>query len=95
MEAKEIRKIDDFILFGVAAADQAIKDANWAPQEEEDLLKTGVMIGSGIGGLQSIGDTALLIKEKGPRRVSPFFIPGALNCASTCWYKSSNNDIFF
>ena len=78
MDAKEIRKIDDFILYGVAAADQAIKDANWTPQQEKDLLKTGVMIGSGIGGLQSIGDTALLIKEKGPRRVSPFFIPGAL-----------------
>ncbi|PQM66041.1 MAG: beta-ketoacyl-[acyl-carrier-protein] synthase II [Rhodobacteraceae bacterium] len=78
MDAKEIRKIDDFILYGVAAADQAIKDANWNPQDEKDLLKTGVMIGSGIGGLQSIGDTALLIKEKGPRRVSPFFIPGAL-----------------
>ncbi len=78
MDAKEIRKIDDFILYGVAAADQAIRDANWTPQAERDLLKTGVMIGSGIGGLQSIGDTALLIKEKGPRRVSPFFIPGAL-----------------
>ncbi len=78
MDAKEIRKIDDFILYGVAAAEQAIKDANWTPQQENDLLRTGVMIGSGIGGLQSIGDTALLIKEKGPRRVSPFFIPGAL-----------------
>jgi len=78
MEAKERRKIDDFILYGVSAAEQAIIDANWKPQKEQDLLKTGVMIGSGIGGLQSIGDTAVLIKEKGPRRVSPFFIPGAL-----------------
>jgi 3-oxoacyl-[acyl-carrier-protein] synthase II len=78
MSLKERRKVDDFILYGVCAADQAIKDADWYPNSEEDLLKTGVMIGSGIGGLQSIGETALLIKEKGPRRVSPFFIPGAL-----------------
>ena len=78
MSPKDRRKVDDFILYGICAADQAVRDAGWIPDKEEDLLKTGVMIGSGIGGLQSIGDTANLIKEKGPKRVSPFFIPGAL-----------------
>jgi len=78
MEAKERRKVDDFILYGIAAADQAVKDADWTPQDDESRLRTGVMIGSGIGGLNSIAETALLIHEKGPRRVSPFFIPGAL-----------------
>ncbi|PRY90160.1 3-oxoacyl-[acyl-carrier-protein] synthase II [Donghicola tyrosinivorans] len=78
MPAKERRKVDDFILYGVAAATQAVHDAGWTPEDEESLLRTGVMIGSGIGGLNSIAETALLIKEKGPRRVSPFFIPGAL-----------------
>ena len=75
---KEQRKIDDFILYGIAAADQAVTDADWKPQDEADRTRTGVMIGSGIGGLQSIAETAVLIKERGPRRVSPFFIPGAL-----------------
>ncbi|MEN8740612.1 MAG: beta-ketoacyl-ACP synthase II [Phaeobacter gallaeciensis] len=80
---KEQRKVDDFILYGMAAADMAVKDANWTPRDEESLLRTGVMIGSGIGGLSSIADTAVLIKERGPRRVSPFFIPGSLiNLAS-------------
>jgi 3-oxoacyl-[acyl-carrier-protein] synthase II len=78
LEPKEQRKIDDFILFGIAAAEMAVRDANWTPEDEEDRLRTGVMIGSGIGGLSSIADTAVLIKERGPRRVSPFFIPGAL-----------------
>ncbi|EYD77092.1 3-oxoacyl-[acyl-carrier-protein] synthase, KASII [Rubellimicrobium mesophilum DSM 19309] len=78
MEPKEQRKVDDFILFGVAAAQQAIEDSGWLPQTDEDRNRTGVMIGSGIGGLKSIQDTTLLLKEKGPRRVSPFFIPGAL-----------------
>lgn len=78
MAPKEQRKVDDFILFGVAAAEMAVKDAGWTPTDEEDLLRTGVMLGSGIGGLSSIADTAILIKERGPRRVSPFFIPGAL-----------------
>ena len=64
MSSKDRRKVDDFILYGICAADQAVRDAGWAPDKEEDLLKTGVMIGSGIGGLQSIGDTANLIKEK-------------------------------
>ena len=78
MEPKERRKVDNFILFGIAAADQAVQDAAWTPEDEASRLRTGVMIGSGIGGLNSIADTALLIHEKGPRRVSPFFIPGSL-----------------
>lgn len=83
MEPKDRRKVDDFILYAMAAADQAVRDAGWMPEDEEDRLRTGVMIGAGIGGLSSIADTAVLIKEKGPRRVSPFFIPGALiNLAS-------------
>ncbi|SPF80841.1 beta-ketoacyl-ACP synthase II [Pseudoprimorskyibacter insulae] len=78
MAPKERRKVDDFILYGIAAAEQAVTDAGWKPEDEESRLRTGVMIGSGIGGLNSIAETAILIKEKGPRRVSPFFIPGAL-----------------
>lgn len=78
MEPKERRKVDDFVLYGLAAATQAVRDAGWTPEAEEDRLRTGVMLGSGIGGLQSIEATTLLIHEKGPRRVSPFFIPGAL-----------------
>ena len=78
LEPKEQRKVDDFILYGIAAAEQAIRDANWKPESEEAKLRTGVMIGSGIGGLSSIADTAVMMEEKGPRRVSPFFIPGAL-----------------
>lgn len=75
---KDQRKVDDFILFGIAAAQQAVEDSGWKPTEDADLHRTGVLIGSGIGGLQSIAETAVMIKEKGPRRVSPFFIPGAL-----------------
>ncbi|MEM8632271.1 MAG: beta-ketoacyl-ACP synthase II [Pseudomonadota bacterium] len=83
MEPKERRKVDDFILFGMAAAAQAVKDAGWEDPTEEEKLRTGVMIGSGIGGLSAIADTAVLLKERGPRRVSPFFIPSALiNLAS-------------
>ena len=78
MAPKERRKVDDFILYGVAAAEMAVADAGWKPVGEEDRLRTGVMIGSGIGGLNSIANTAVMIKERGPRRVSPFFIPGAL-----------------
>jgi 3-oxoacyl-[acyl-carrier-protein] synthase II len=78
MQPKERRKVDDFILYGIAAAEQAVRDAGWTPEAEEDRLRTGVMIGSGIGGLNSIAETAVLIHERGPRRVSPFFIPGAL-----------------
>jgi len=78
LEPKERRKIDDFILFGLAAAQQAVQDSGWMPEADADRERTGVMIGSGIGGLQTIAETALLIDKKGPRRVSPFFIPGAL-----------------
>ena len=78
MAPKERKKVDDFILFGMAAAEQAVKDAGWTPEDQEDLLRTGVMIGSGIGGLSSIADGAITLKEKGPRRISPFFIPGSL-----------------
>jgi 3-oxoacyl-[acyl-carrier-protein] synthase II len=78
MEPKDRRKVDDFILYGMAAAAQAVADSGWEPQTEEERCRTGVMIGSGIGGLTSIAETAVLIKERGPKRVSPFFIPGAL-----------------
>lgn len=78
MDKKEQRKVDEFIQFGMAAAIQAVEDSGWKPEDTESRERTGVMIGSGIGGLNSIAETAILIKEKGPRRVSPFFIPGAL-----------------
>jgi 3-oxoacyl-[acyl-carrier-protein] synthase II len=78
MEPKDRRKVDDFILYGMAAAAQAVKDAGIEDLSAAEKLRTGVMIGSGIGGLGSIAETAKLIAEKGPKRVSPFFIPGAL-----------------
>jgi 3-oxoacyl-[acyl-carrier-protein] synthase II len=78
MAPKERRKVDDFILYGLAASQMAVEDSGWTPEDTESLERTGVMIGSGIGGLQSIEQTTLLMAEKGPRRVSPFFIPGAL-----------------
>ncbi|AYE86009.1 beta-ketoacyl-ACP synthase II [Sulfitobacter sp. D7] len=78
MEPKEQRKVDTFILFGMAAAQQAVEDSGWMPTEKEDQERTGVLIGSGIGGLNSIANTAVMMAEKGPRRVSPFFVPGAL-----------------
>ena len=78
MEPKEQRKVDTFILFGMAAAQQAVEDSGWMPTEREDQERTGVLIGSGIGGLNSIANTAVMMEEKGPRRVSPFFVPGAL-----------------
>ncbi|RYB06321.1 beta-ketoacyl-ACP synthase II [Lichenibacterium ramalinae] len=78
MEPKEQRKVDDFILYAVSAATQALSDAGWAPSTYEEQIETGVMIGSGIGGLGGINDAALLVGEKGPRRLSPFFIPGRL-----------------
>ncbi|MFP4450225.1 MAG: beta-ketoacyl-ACP synthase II [Rhodosalinus sp.] len=78
VEAKERRKIDEFIVYGLAAAQQAVEDAGWTNPPEEEKLRTGVMIGSGIGGLNAIAETAYLIRDKGPRRVSPFFIPGSL-----------------
>jgi 3-oxoacyl-[acyl-carrier-protein] synthase II len=83
MESKEQRKVDEFIVFAMAAAEQALQDAGWRPQSPKDQEETGVLIGSGIGGLQGIEKAALLLQEKGPRRLSPFFIPGRLiNLAS-------------
>ncbi|MCW0181738.1 MAG: beta-ketoacyl-ACP synthase II [Zavarzinia sp.] len=83
MEPKEQRKVDDFIIYAVAAATQAVQDAGWESPSAEEALRTGVLIGSGIGGLNGIAEAALLLQEKGPRRISPFFIPGRLiNLAS-------------
>ena len=83
MEPKDQRKVDDFILYAMCAARQALDDADWHPSTEEERCVTGAMIGSGIGGLSGIADTAILLKERGPRKVSPFFIPGRLvNLAS-------------
>ncbi len=83
MLPKEQRKVDDFILYAVAAADQALADSGYTPDTDEQRERTGVLIGSGIGGLQGIAETSLLLRDKGPRRVSPFFIPGRLiNLAS-------------
>ena len=83
LSPKDQRRVDDFILYAIAAADEAVRDANWMPEDEASRVRTGVIIGSGIGGLSTIADTAIELKEKGPRRVSPFFIPSALiNLAS-------------
>ncbi|MCC8984159.1 beta-ketoacyl-ACP synthase II [Bradyrhizobium acaciae] len=83
MEPKDQRKVDDFIIYAMCAAKQALDDADWHPKSDEDQFATGTMIGSGIGGLTGIAETAVLLKERGPRRVSPFFIPGRLiNLAS-------------
>ncbi|HEX4411597.1 MAG TPA: beta-ketoacyl-ACP synthase II [Xanthobacteraceae bacterium] len=83
MEPKEQRKVDDFILFAMSAATQALNDADWHPKDYDDQIVTGVLIGSGIGGVEGIAETALVLRDRGPRRVSPFFIPGRLiNLAS-------------
>ena len=83
MEPKEQRKVDDFILFAMSAARQALDDASWKPTSSDDQNATGVLIGSGIGGIEGIAETAITLKERGPRRVSPFFIPGRIiNLAS-------------
>ena len=83
MEPKEQRKVDDFIVYAMCAARQAIDDSGWKPTSHDDQVTTGVMIGSGIGGIEGIAETAITLKERGPRRVSPFFIPGRLiNLAS-------------
>ncbi|EFO29624.1 beta-ketoacyl-acyl-carrier-protein synthase II [Roseibium sp. TrichSKD4] len=78
MDAKERRKVDNFIVYAVAASDQAMADAGWKPESYEDQARSGVLIGSGIGGLQGIEEAAHILRDKGPRRVSPFFIPGRL-----------------
>jgi 3-oxoacyl-[acyl-carrier-protein] synthase II len=83
MEPKEQRKVDDFVLFAMGAARQALDDSGWHPETEEDRCATGTMIGSGIGGLTGIAEAAVILKERGPRKLSPFFIPGRLiNLAS-------------
>jgi len=83
MSPKEQRRVDDFILYAMAAADEAVKDSGWAPETDEDRERTGVILGSGIGGLATIEKTSIELYEKGPRKVSPFFIPSALiNLAS-------------
>jgi 3-oxoacyl-[acyl-carrier-protein] synthase II len=78
MEPKEQRKVDDFIVYAVAAATQALDDADWHPKTAGDQNATGVLIGSGIGGLQGIEEAAITLRDRGPRRISPFFIPGRL-----------------
>ena len=83
MEPKEQRKVDEFIPFAMCAARQALDDAKWRPTTYEDQITTGVVIGSGIGGIEGVASTSLLMREKGPRRISPFFIPGRIiNLAS-------------
>jgi 3-oxoacyl-[acyl-carrier-protein] synthase II len=76
LEPKELRKIGDFVLYGIAAADEALKDSGWEPRTEQERCATGVMIGSGIGGIDGISDSSITLHERGPRRISPFFIPG-------------------
>ncbi len=75
---QEQRRLDPFIIFGMAAAQQAVEDADWRPDDQESLERTGVMIGSGIGGLQTIANGTITVHERGPRRLSPFFIPASL-----------------
>jgi 3-oxoacyl-[acyl-carrier-protein] synthase II len=83
MQPKDQRKVDEFIVFAMCAARQALDDAGWRPTSYEDQIATGVLIGSGIGGVEGIAETAIVLKERGPRRVSPFFIPGRIiNLAS-------------
>jgi 3-oxoacyl-[acyl-carrier-protein] synthase II len=78
LDPKEQRKVDDFILLGISAATQALRDSGWAPKTEDEKIASGVLIGSGIGGLGGIYDASVLLNERGPRRISPFFIPGRL-----------------
>jgi 3-oxoacyl-[acyl-carrier-protein] synthase II len=99
VEPKEQRRIDDFILFALGAAQQAVTDSGWVPESEEDKTRTGVLIGSGIGGLPGIEEASVLLHEKGPRKISPFFIPGRLiNLASgqasiRFGYKGPNHSV--
>lgn len=76
--AKDQRKLDGFITYAITAATQAVEDAGWMPEDEEERCRTGVLIGSGVGGIESISEAAITLKERGARRISPFFIPGAL-----------------
>jgi len=77
-DPKEQRRVDEFITIGLAACQQAVKDSGWKAETEDDKCRTGVLMGSGIGGLNGIADAAVLLHEKGPRKISPFFIPGRL-----------------
>lgn len=78
MSPKDRKRVDNFILYGIAAADEALADAGWKPESDNDRERTGVMMGSGIGGLGPIAETSLELEAKGPRRISPFFIPSSL-----------------
>lgn len=78
MEPKEQRRVDDFVLFALAAAQEAVDDADWKPESEDEKNRTGVIIGSGIGGLKTIYSTSQSLSEAGPRRISPFFIPSCI-----------------
>jgi len=78
VDPKEARRVDDFIIFGLAAAKQAVSDSGWTPSSEEERCRTGVLIGSGIGGLPGIEQASIQLHERGPRKISPFFIPGRL-----------------
>ncbi|HEY1886911.1 MAG TPA: beta-ketoacyl synthase N-terminal-like domain-containing protein, partial [Roseiarcus sp.] len=75
MDPKEQRRVDDFIIYGMSAATQALRDACWSPKSYEEEIETGILFGSGIGGLGGIYDASVTLHEKGPRRISPFFIP--------------------
>ncbi|MEZ5810999.1 MAG: beta-ketoacyl-ACP synthase II [Rhizobiaceae bacterium] len=76
LEPKDQRKVGDYIIYGIAAADEALKDSGWEPKTADEQNATGVLIGSGIGGIDGIAENAIILKERGPRRISPFFIPG-------------------
>ena len=99
VDPKEQRRFDDFIQFALVAAKQALADSGYAPKTPDEQYRSGVLVGSGIGGLPSISDTAVLLHEKGPRRISPFFIPGSLiNLASglisiTTGFKGPNHAV--
>jgi len=99
MDVKELRRVDDFILYAMGAAQQAVTDSGWEPKNDEERNRTGVLIGSGIGGLDGIEQAAILVHEKGPRKLSPFFIPGRLiNLASgyasiKFQYKGPNHSV--
>ena len=99
VDPKDQRRFDDFIQFALVAAKQALADANYFPKTPDEQYRAGVLVGSGIGGLPSINDTALLLAEKGPRKISPFFIPGSLiNLASglisiNCGLKGPNHAV--
>ena len=78
LEPKEQRKVDQFIIYGIAAAEQALQDSGWVAETNNDQIRSGVLLGSGIGGLPAIENASIVVKERGPRRLSPFFIPAAL-----------------